>query len=211
LLVCVPMAAWAQDEGMPSWADRDFSGVEYRTQENTSVLRFRETRVFADPGTIAPVALALRARESRENALPPVVVRKPVVPPADADQGEDRTPLRQQAAVSKVAIDPMIENEPAVTALVRKHLTFLAKTKDRPGYRVQLYTGPSREEAADMRVRFLERYNGDMYLLYDKPHYRLRVGNFIRQSDADVYAEYIKKPFPNAIVVRDNNLELPRR
>ncbi len=55
----------------------------------------------------------------------------------------------------------------------------------RKGFRVQIYNGPSREEALRRKSEFMRSYPGvHTYLIYQSPHYKLKVGDYRRRNDA---------------------------
>ncbi len=53
------------------------------------------------------------------------------------------------------------------------------------GFRVQIYNGPSREEALRRKAEFMRNYPGvHTYLIYASPCYKLKVGDYRRREDA---------------------------
>lgn len=54
-----------------------------------------------------------------------------------------------------------------------------------PGYRVQIYNGPNRNEALRIKAEFMRNYPGvRTYFSFTSPHYRVKAGNFRRREDA---------------------------
>jgi len=72
------------------------------------------------------------------------------------------------------------------------------------GYRVQLFSGRSRWDAVKVRSDFLGKYEDHMiYLTYQQPNFKLRVGNFRDRLIATEYLNIYKVDFPTAFIVSD--------
>lgn len=81
------------------------------------------------------------------------------------------------------------------------------------GYRVQVYSvggANSKEKANTERTKFLTSFaNSTVYITYQAPYFKVRVGNFRTQLDALAYLQQIKTSYPFAFVVIDQ-IEVPR-
>lgn len=78
------------------------------------------------------------------------------------------------------------------------------------GYRIQLFSGTERNNANEVKTRFLKLYPQlNAYLLYNQPYYKIRVGNFRTRLDAEVAYQKIKNVFDECIIVSDN-IALPK-
>ena len=78
------------------------------------------------------------------------------------------------------------------------------------GYRIQLFSGTERNNANEVKTRFLKLYpEFNAYLLYNQPYYKIRVGNFRTRLDAEVAYQKIKNVFDECIIVSDN-IALPK-
>lgn len=64
------------------------------------------------------------------------------------------------------------------------------------GFRVQIYTGPSRNEAYAVQARF-QRMHSDIstYVSYTQPNYRVKVGDFRSRSEAQALMRELRKDF----------------
>lgn len=64
------------------------------------------------------------------------------------------------------------------------------------GFRVQIYTGPSRSEAYAVQARF-QRLYGDIntYVSYTQPNYRVKVGDFRSRNEAQALMRELRKDF----------------
>ncbi len=78
------------------------------------------------------------------------------------------------------------------------------------GYRIQLFSGTERNNANEVKTRFLKLYpEFNAYLLYNQPYYKIRVGDFRTRLDAEVAYHKIKNIFDECIIVSDN-IALPK-
>jgi hypothetical protein len=78
------------------------------------------------------------------------------------------------------------------------------------GYRIQLFSGTERNNANDVKTRFLKLYpEFNAYLLYNQPYYKIRIGDFRTRLDAEVAYNKIKSVFDECIIVSDN-IALPK-
>jgi hypothetical protein len=74
------------------------------------------------------------------------------------------------------------------------------------GYRVQVFFSNDRKKAYAMRdkvVRIYPEYTNDVYVVYQSPNYKVRVGNFIKESEAKPLEKLLIKNFENVFIVRD--------
>ncbi|SDK62583.1 Sporulation related domain-containing protein [Catalinimonas alkaloidigena] len=78
------------------------------------------------------------------------------------------------------------------------------------GYRVQVYTGTSREEANKAKERvYYDFPNVDVYLSYNQPTFKLKVGDYTDRLDAQKALVRLKEHFPTATIV-DERVNLPQ-
>lgn len=64
------------------------------------------------------------------------------------------------------------------------------------GFRVQIYTGPSRSDAYAAQSRFQKMYSDiSTYVSYTQPNYRVKVGDFRSKSDAQAIMRELRKDF----------------
>ncbi|MCS6916168.1 MAG: SPOR domain-containing protein [Chitinophagales bacterium] len=103
--------------------------------------------------------------------------------------------LAQQGNI-KVHADSSVKK---VIALYRAYVLLENET---PGYRIQIAAASNRNQLMEAKVRFLT-YFPEManYLEYQAPQFRLRVGDFRTQTEAELALEDIRKIFPNAFIV----------
>ena len=104
-----------------------------------------------------------------------------------------------QQAVVKINMSPKVEE------ILNKKI---ALDKEKPviaGYRLQLYFGGNRNEAAEIKARFTSLYaDYNAYLIYQQPYFKLRVGDFRNRITAGNFQKIILKDFPAVFIVKDD-------
>lgn len=78
-----------------------------------------------------------------------------------------------------------------------------------PGYRIQIYFGDQRQQAMDLKSTFQNTYPGtSAYVLYQQPHFKVRVGDFKTRLEATGFLSRMKGEFSQAFIVPDE-VKLP--
>lgn len=73
------------------------------------------------------------------------------------------------------------------------------------GYRIQIAFSSNMSEASGGKNSFDSKFpKVGSYLLYQQPYWKVRVGNFYREIDAQKLLDEIRIYFPDAFIVRDN-------
>lgn len=69
------------------------------------------------------------------------------------------------------------------------------------GYRIQIYNGADRQQANAYRDQFLNQHSRvPAYLIYTKPNFRVRVGNFKSRQEAQEFLRKLGNQYPAMIV-----------
>lgn len=69
------------------------------------------------------------------------------------------------------------------------------------GYRIQIYNGIDRNKATAIQSDFIKSHPGvSAYLIYNQPHFRVRVGNFRTRNEASELYEALRKQYTCMIV-----------
>jgi len=77
------------------------------------------------------------------------------------------------------------------------------------GYRIVIFFDQDRTIVAQQKANFLARYSGyKAYVDYVAPNYRVRVGNFRTQLEAEGFKAELLAYFPTSVVVADK-IQLP--
>lgn len=102
-----------------------------------------------------------------------------------------------------------LHQSPSLSLLLDEHRDFMHQLATLPGYRIQLYTTTRLKEANVFRMSFEQVFPDiKVYILFNEPNYRIRVGNFTDRITARAQLEALRETYPTAIVVKDQiNLE----
>ncbi len=74
------------------------------------------------------------------------------------------------------------------------------------GYRVQVFFSNDRKKAYAMRdkaIRLYPEQAHEVYIVYQSPNYKVRIGNFIKEAEAKPLEKILAKNFENVFIVRD--------
>jgi hypothetical protein len=108
----------------------------------------------------------------------------------------------------------VILKDPRIDQLVRKQIEINEQTtRDSrryvQGWRIQVINSPDRSKVFAAKATMLEEFpDWKAYLLYSSPNYKLRVGNFKTQEEAEDAVKQISRIFPSGIYVIPDVIEL---
>jgi hypothetical protein len=104
----------------------------------------------------------------------------------------------------------VIHKDPRIDLLVKKQIEVNEETTRNArrfvsGFRIQVINTSDRNAAIAAKTKIYKLFPElKAYLLYQSPYFRLRVGNFKDQEDAEDYRKALSKEFPNSVfLVRD--------
>jgi len=93
--------------------------------------------------------------------------------------------------------------------LVEKHKKINVLKRTMPGYRIQIYFGDQRLQAMEMKSTFQSAHPGTAaYVVYQQPHFKVRVGDFKTRLEATGFLSRMKGEFSQAFIVPDE-VKLP--
>ncbi|SFS73691.1 Sporulation related domain-containing protein [Sphingobacterium wenxiniae] len=73
------------------------------------------------------------------------------------------------------------------------------------GFRVQIFSGSSRNDAYAVQSRFQRSYKDvGSYVTYDEPNYRVKVGDFRSRSEADNFMRQLRSQYSNVFVFTED-------
>lgn len=76
------------------------------------------------------------------------------------------------------------------------------------GYRLQVLSTRSREEAFKLKAWFLQNEPGQKaYLLFQSPYFKVRIGNFLTKSDALDFKNELTRIYSQPVYVVDDAVE----
>lgn len=108
----------------------------------------------------------------------------------------------------------VVEKDPRIDQLVRKQIEINEVTTRKSrryvqGYRIQVINSPDRGKVFAAKARVYEQFpDWKPYLLYQSPNYKLRVGNFKTQEEAQDAMKQLSKLFPAGLYVIPDVIEL---
>lgn len=80
-----------------------------------------------------------------------------------------------------------------------------ARRTTQRGFRVQIYSGASRNEAYAEQARFQQLYRDiDTYISYEEPNYRVKVGDFRGRSEATRLMQSLRGQFNNVFIFTED-------
>lgn len=129
--------------------------------------------------------------------------------------------IEQTPSIFEILATPMygygtvnINQDDRLATLLSNHKALNIQNESKiQGWRVQIYNSSgvdSRKEAEEIRRKFLERYpDATVYVIYQPPFFKIRVGDFRTREDAYMLYKKIVADFPVSYLVNDI-IQLPR-
>ena len=108
----------------------------------------------------------------------------------------------------------VVEKDPRIDQLVKKQieindLTTRESRRHVQGFRIQVINSPDRSKVLAAKDKMYEQFpDWTTYLLYQSPNYKLRVGNFKTQDEAQDALKQLSKLFPSGVYVIQDVIEL---
>jgi hypothetical protein len=108
----------------------------------------------------------------------------------------------------------VVEKDPRIEQLVKKQIEINEVTTRESrryvqGFRIQVMNSPDRGKVFAAKARVYEQFpDWKPYLLYQSPNYKLRVGNFKTQEEAQDALKQLSKLFPSGLYVIPDVIEL---
>jgi hypothetical protein len=104
----------------------------------------------------------------------------------------------------------VVNKDPRIELLIRKQAEINEETtrdtrRNIPGYRIQVINSSDRSLVFAAKTKVYQQFPElKSYLMYQAPNYKLKVGNFRTQDEAEDYSRQLSKLFPLGVyVVRD--------
>jgi hypothetical protein len=104
----------------------------------------------------------------------------------------------------------VVTKDARIDLLVKKQIAINEETTREsrqhvPGFRIQVINTPDRNKVYDAKAKVYQEFpDWKPYLLYQAPNYKLRVGDFKTQEEADAALQQLAKLFPSGLyVIRD--------
>ena len=104
----------------------------------------------------------------------------------------------------------VVTKDARIDLLVKKQIAINEETTREsrqhvPGFRIQVINTPDRNKVYDAKAKVYQQFpDWKPYLLYQAPNYKLRVGDFKTQEEAEAAMQELAKLFPSGLyVIRD--------
>src|SRR5215471_7300524 len=76
------------------------------------------------------------------------------------------------------------------------------------GYRLQVLNTRSRDDAFKTKAMLLENFPDEkVYVLYQSPYFKVRIGNFITRDDAEDFKKQLSTYYTQPVYVIDDRIE----
>lgn len=104
--------------------------------------------------------------------------------------------------------DPRLETLTAKQIAINKVTINMTSNGLFHGYRLQVLSTRSREEAFKTKATLLKNFpDQKVYILYQSPYFKIRVGNFINRNDAESFSKQIGNYLSQPAYVVDDLIE----
>lgn len=81
--------------------------------------------------------------------------------------------------------------------------------KPNKGFRIQVINTTDRSQALASKSKLLSLYpEHKVYLMYQAPYFKLRIGNFIEKKEADSLKKELNRLFPTGVFVIPSEIEV---
>jgi hypothetical protein len=118
------------------------------------------------------------------------------------------------AAQSADTSGVVVTKDPRIDLLVRKQTAINEETtresrRNVPGFRIQVMNTPDRNKVYDAKAKVYQEFpDWKPYLLYQAPNYKLRVGDFKTEDEAQAALQQLSRLFPQGMYVIHDIIEL---
>jgi hypothetical protein len=76
------------------------------------------------------------------------------------------------------------------------------------GYRLQVLSTRSREDAFKLKTQLLKKFPSQQtYVVYQSPYFKVRVGNFLHKSDAENFKNVLSRSYNQNVYIVEDTIE----
>ncbi len=104
----------------------------------------------------------------------------------------------------------VVYKDPRLAELIRQQIQINEETtrdsrRNMPGFRIQVINSTDRNKVFAAKARIYQQFPDlKPYLLYQPPNFKLRVGNFRTQEEAEDFEKQLSALFPTGLyIIRD--------
>jgi hypothetical protein len=108
----------------------------------------------------------------------------------------------------------VVNKDPRIDLLIRKQAEINEETtRDSrrfiPGFRIQVINSSDRNSVFAAKTKVYQQFPElKLYLMYQAPNYKLKVGNFRTQEEAEDYSKQLSRLFPSGVYVIRDTIEV---
>ena len=108
----------------------------------------------------------------------------------------------------------VVYKDARIDQLVRKQMEINEETtrdsrRSMPGYRIQVTSSADRNKVFAAKTKIYQQFPDlKPYVIYQPPNYKLRVGNFRTQAEAEEFERQLSPLFPSGLYVIRDTIEV---
>ena len=104
--------------------------------------------------------------------------------------------------------DPRIDVLTSKQISINKRSSMLTSTGQYKGYRIQVMSTTSRDQAFNIKGDLLNKFPTEKsYVMFQSPYFKVRMGNFLEREEADAFRKNLNKLFPQGVFIVDDTIE----
>jgi len=104
--------------------------------------------------------------------------------------------------------------DPRIDLLIRKQIEINEETtrdsrRSMAGFRIQIINSPDRNKVFAAKTKIYQQFPElKPYLMYQAPNYKLKVGNFRTQEEAEEFEKQLTRLFPSGLYIIRDTIEV---
>ena len=108
----------------------------------------------------------------------------------------------------------VVHKDARVDSLISKQIQINEETtrdsrRNIPGYRILVITSNDRNKVFNAKVQIYQQYPElQSYIMYQAPNYKLKLGNFKTQDEAQPYIDKLSKLYPTGVYIIHETIEV---
>lgn len=108
----------------------------------------------------------------------------------------------------------LVHKDPRVDLLVNKQIeinefTTRASRRAAPGYRILVISSNDRKKVIEAKTKMYREFPElKVYMMYQSPFFRLKVGNFKEREEAEDYLLNIQRIYPSGVYIVTDTIEV---
>lgn len=118
------------------------------------------------------------------------------------------------AAQTDTTAGVQVNKDPRIDQLIRKQIEINEETtrdsrRSMAGFRIQVINSPDRNKVFAAKTKIYQQFPDlKPYLMYQAPNYKLKVGNFKTQEEAEEFEKQLSRLFPSGLYVIRDTIEV---